>query len=176
MPLSWGLFGFVALRCYAEECAFSLGTQAQDHDWDLAEYKLVEPAHCPTGATSGRTGCERNILLGIPPPFFLRAPYSLHDWGVRTLLGKPTGRTRSKIPRFSPRGRRRPGTHPPKKILDRRRDLINDRPNRATAAEAPLDGAQERYHFDNPTTHTHAAHITRVKQHSAFALPCTFCL
>ena len=43
-------------------------------------------------------------------------------------------------------------------ILDRRRDFINDRPNRATAAEAPLDGAQERYHFDNPTTHTHTAH------------------
>ncbi len=41
-----------------------------------------------------------------------------------------------------------------KLILDRRRDLINDRPNRATAAEAPLDGAQERYHFDNSTTHT----------------------
>ena len=39
-------------------------------------------------------------------------------------------------------------------ILDRRRDLINDRPNCATAAEAPLDEAQERYHFDNPTTHT----------------------
>ncbi len=38
-------------------------------------------------------------------------------------------------------------------ILDRRRDLINDRPNRASAAEAPLDGAQERCHFDNPTTH-----------------------
>ncbi len=32
-------------------------------------------------------------------------------------------------------------------ILDRRRDLINDRPSRATAAEALLDGAQERYHF-----------------------------
>ena len=31
-------------------------------------------------------------------------------------------------------------------ILDRRRDLISDRPNRATAAEAPLDRAQERYH------------------------------
>ena len=29
-------------------------------------------------------------------------------------------------------------------ILDRRRDLINDRPNRATAAEAPLGEAQER--------------------------------
>ncbi len=43
-------------------------------------------------------------------------------------------------------------------ILDRCRDLINDRPNRATAAEAPLDGAQERYHFDNPTTHTRGAY------------------
>jgi hypothetical protein len=43
-------------------------------------------------------------------------------------------------------------------ILDRRRDLINDRPSRATAAETPLDGAQERYLFDNPTTHTHGAY------------------
>jgi hypothetical protein len=43
-------------------------------------------------------------------------------------------------------------------ILDRRRDLINDRPNRATAAEALLDGAQERYHFENPTTHTRGAY------------------
>ncbi len=42
--------------------------------------------------------------------------------------------------------------------LDRRRDLINDRPNRATAAEAPLDEAQERYHFDKPTTHTRGAY------------------
>jgi hypothetical protein len=43
-------------------------------------------------------------------------------------------------------------------ILDRRHDLINDRPNHATAAEAPLDGAQERYHFDNLTTHTRGAY------------------
>ena len=44
-------------------------------------------------------------------------------------------------------------------ILDRRRDLINDRPNRATAAEALLvDEAQERCHFDNPTTHTRGAY------------------
>jgi hypothetical protein len=43
-------------------------------------------------------------------------------------------------------------------VLDRRRDLINDHPNRATAAEAPLDGAQERYHFDNPTTNTRGAY------------------
>jgi hypothetical protein len=49
-------------------------------------------------------------------------------------------------------------------ILDRRRDLINDRPNRATAAEAPLDKAQERYHFDNPTVHTRSAY-----QHSEAA-------
>ncbi len=39
-------------------------------------------------------------------------------------------------------------------ILDRRRDLINDRPNCASAAGAPRDEAQERYHFDNPTAHT----------------------
>jgi hypothetical protein len=49
-------------------------------------------------------------------------------------------------------------------ILDRRRDLIKDRPNCATAAEAPLDEAQERYHFDNPTTHTRGAY-----QHSEAA-------
>ncbi len=84
VPLSKGFFGFVALRCYAEECAFSLSTQAQDHVWDLAEYKRVEPAHCSTGATSGGTGCERNTMRGIPPPFFMRALCSLHDWGVRS--------------------------------------------------------------------------------------------
>ena len=49
-------------------------------------------------------------------------------------------------------------------ILDRRRDLINDRPNRATAAGPPLDEAQERYHFDNPTAHTSGAY-----QHSEAA-------
>ncbi len=49
-------------------------------------------------------------------------------------------------------------------ILDRRRDLISDRPKCVTAAEAPLDEAQERYHFDNPTAHTHGAY-----QHSEAA-------
>ena len=62
VPLSRGFFGFVALRRYAEECAFSLSIQAQDRVWDLAEYKRLEPANCPTGATSGGTGCERNLL------------------------------------------------------------------------------------------------------------------
>jgi hypothetical protein len=84
VPLSRGLFRFVALRRYADECAFSLSTQAQGHVWDLVEYKRVEPAHCPTGATSGGAGCEQNIMRGIPPSFFMRAPCSLHDWGVRT--------------------------------------------------------------------------------------------
>ncbi len=49
-------------------------------------------------------------------------------------------------------------------ILDRRRDLINDRPNRATAAKAPLDEAQEGCHFDDPTAHTSGAY-----QHSKTA-------
>ncbi len=65
--LSGGLVRFVALRCYAEECAFSLSTQAQDHVWDLAEYKRVEPAHCPTGATSGGTGRELSLLWAYRP-------------------------------------------------------------------------------------------------------------
>jgi hypothetical protein len=43
-------------------------------------------------------------------------------------------------------------------IHDRRRDLINDRPNCAAAAMAPLDESQGRYHFDDPTTHTHGAY------------------
>ena len=32
MPLSRGLFGFVALRCYAEDCAFSLSTRPEGQD------------------------------------------------------------------------------------------------------------------------------------------------
>jgi hypothetical protein len=46
-------------------------------------------------------------------------------------------------------------------ILDRRRDLINDRPNCATSAGAPLDEAQESCHFDNSP-----AHISGAYQHS----------
>jgi hypothetical protein len=56
-------------------------------------------------------------------------------------------------------------------ILDRRRDLTSDRPNCATAAEAPLDEAQERYHFDNPTAHTSGAY-----QHSEAAYRTCFSL
>jgi hypothetical protein len=39
VPFSRGLFGLVALRCNAEECVFSLSTQAQDHVWDLVEQR-----------------------------------------------------------------------------------------------------------------------------------------
>ncbi len=81
---SGGLVGFVALRCYAERCAFSLSTQVRDRVWDLAEYKRVEPAHCPTGATSGGAGCELFFFVGILPSLFAHAPCPLHDWGVRT--------------------------------------------------------------------------------------------
>ncbi len=42
-------------------------------------------------------------------------------------------------------------------ILDRRRDLINDRPNRAAAEESPLDEAQERHHLNNPQNYTRGA-------------------
>jgi hypothetical protein len=62
---------FVALRCCAEECAISLSIQAQDHALDLAEYKRVEPAHCPTGATSGGTGGERKPLWAYHPHCFI---------------------------------------------------------------------------------------------------------
>ena len=41
MPLSGGLVGFVALRFYAEECAFSLSTQAQDQVRDRAEAQAI---------------------------------------------------------------------------------------------------------------------------------------
>jgi hypothetical protein len=49
-------------------------------------------------------------------------------------------------------------------ILDRRRDLISDSPNCATAAGGPLDKAQERCHFDNPTAQTRGTY-----QHSEAA-------
>ncbi len=84
MPLCGGLVGSVAPRCYAEECAFSLSTQAQDHVWDLAEYKRVEPAHCSNGATSGGAGCERFFFVEMPPSMFAHAPCPLHDRGVNT--------------------------------------------------------------------------------------------
>ncbi len=69
-PFAGGCW-FVALRCYSEECAFSLRTQAQDSACNLAEYKRVEPSHFPTGATSGGTGCERTLLWAYHPHCFI---------------------------------------------------------------------------------------------------------
>ncbi len=43
-------------------------------------------------------------------------------------------------------------------ILDRRRDLTDDRPNHAAAAEAPLNAAQERHYIDNPRNHMRGAY------------------
>ena len=70
-PTNRGARWFVALRCYAEDCAISLSTQAQDNVWDLAEYKRVKPAHCPTGAMSGGTGGERKKLWAYHPNCFI---------------------------------------------------------------------------------------------------------
>ena len=55
-------------------------------------------------------------------------------------------------------------------ILDRRRDLINDRPSRAAAAESPL--AEHRSATTSTTQlTTHAVPFTTAKRHSSFALP-----
>ena len=56
-------------------------------------------------------------------------------------------------------------------ILDRRRDLISDRPNRATAWTEPRSASTS-----TTPRHTHAAHINTAKQHRALALPCSFIL
>ncbi len=58
-------------------------------------------------------------------------------------------------------------------ILDRRGGLVNDRPNRDAAAEAPLDGAQERHMPTTPLA-THAVLFTTAKRHSSLAVPCTY--
>jgi hypothetical protein len=42
-------------------------------------------------------------------------------------------------------------------MLDRRRDLTNDYPNCAAAAQAP-HAAQERHYFDNPRNHMRGAY------------------
>ncbi len=64
-------------------------------------------------------------------------------------------------------------------ILDRRCDLINDRPNCATAAEAftftlPRWIKPRSAATSTTPRHTQAAHINTAKQHSALALPCIF--
>jgi hypothetical protein len=79
MPLSRGHFGFVALRCYAEECAFFLSAQAQDHVWDLVEFKRVEPATAqPERLSEGQDASK--ILCGAYHYLCLCARLcSLHD-------------------------------------------------------------------------------------------------
>ena len=70
------------------KCAFSLSTQAQDQVWDLAEYKRVESAHCPTGAATGGTGVggERKRLWAYHPHcFIMRTRFVLGMTGVLEL-------------------------------------------------------------------------------------------
>ncbi len=73
MPLSRGLFGFVALRCYAVEFAFSLSTQAQGHVLDLVEYKrvdkkIVQPERRPEGQDASEVLCGAYSPLFHEPP------------------------------------------------------------------------------------------------------------
>ncbi len=60
MFLCAGLAGFC--MCNVRECPFFLRTPAQDHTRDLAEFKGVEPALCPTGTLSGGAGGELNCV------------------------------------------------------------------------------------------------------------------
>ncbi len=62
MPLSGRLFGFVALRCYAEECAFSLSTQAHDHlgtslSTSKSNQRIAQPARRPEGQAASEVFC-----------------------------------------------------------------------------------------------------------------------
>ncbi len=60
-------------------------------------------------------------------------------------------------------------------ILDRRRDLISDRPT-ALLQQKPCWMKPRSATTSITPRHTHTAHINTVKQHSALALPCTVLL
>ena len=67
VPLSGGLVGLCALRCYVETCAFTLSAQAHGYVWDLAEYKRVklksaQPARHPEGQASSENCCGHTTL------------------------------------------------------------------------------------------------------------------
>ncbi len=68
MPLSGGLVGFVAPRCYAEECAFSLSTQAQDTSGTSlstseSKRRIAQPARRPEGQDASDLFCGHTTLF-----------------------------------------------------------------------------------------------------------------
>ncbi len=100
-------------------------------------------------------------------------------WPTRTsgtsLLGHHASEMSMFKPSPIPRGALTAARSWARAILDRHRDLINDRPNRAAAAEAPPGCSPARCATTSTTPRTtHAALITTAKLHSALALPCTF--
>jgi hypothetical protein len=100
--------------CNVDKYDFYLSTQAHDHVWDLVEYKQVEPAHCPTGATSGGTGyaCNGHFNSSVNMAMSMFKLSTTPRWALMAARGWA------------------------RLILYRRRDLINDGPNCATAAVA----------------------------------------
>ncbi len=71
MPLSEGLVGFVALRCYAEECVFTLSTHAQDHETTFgtslstseSNRRTAQSARRPEGQAASEIFCGHTALF-----------------------------------------------------------------------------------------------------------------
>ncbi len=76
-----GLVGFVALRFFAEECAFSLSAQAQNRVWDLAESnrRTAQSARRPEGQAASEIFCGHTTI------FCLRTRRVLYMTGVLDL-------------------------------------------------------------------------------------------
>ena len=66
MPLSGGLVGFVVLRGYAGECAFSLSTQAQDGtsmSTGESNRRTAQSARRPEGQAESEIFCGHTTLF-----------------------------------------------------------------------------------------------------------------
>jgi hypothetical protein len=69
VPLSGELVGFVALRCYAEECAFSLVTQAQETtiktslSTSESSRRTAQPARRSEGQAASEIFCGHTTLF-----------------------------------------------------------------------------------------------------------------
>ncbi len=85
MPLSRGLFGFVALRCYAEKCAFSLSgrkhktTSGTSLSTSESNRRTAQPERRPEGQDASE------ILFGAYHPLSLCARLVLCMTGVLEL-------------------------------------------------------------------------------------------
>ncbi len=99
-------FLFVALRCYAEECAFSLRTQAKDHVWasgislrtSRSNRRTAQPARRPEKQAASENCCGYTTLLILLCARALTKPCPLRAWGVRFRLDlAPSARTATAV-------------------------------------------------------------------------------